>query len=90
MTDVSAVLKQRGTRYGSFASHSEIAQRLKAEMRKSPNWDILAPDMKEALEMVAHKIARILNGDPSYDDSWIDIAGYAQLVVNEIKGEASE
>lgn len=84
MTNIQEVLLQRGTRYGSFKSHSDIAQRLKAEMRKSPNWDVLAPDMKEALEMVAHKIARILNGDPSYDDSWVDIAGYAQLVANEL------
>lgn len=87
MTNIQEVLVQRGTRYGSFKSHSDIAQRLKLEMRKSPNWDVLAPDMKEALEMVAHKIARILNGDPSYDDSWIDIAGYVQLVANELKGE---
>ena len=32
--------------------------------------------------MILHKVARILNGDPDYVDSWADIAGYAQLVVN--------
>jgi len=34
---------------------------------------------REALEMIAHKIGRILNGDPNYADSWHDIAGYAKL-----------
>jgi hypothetical protein len=36
--------------------------------------------------MIVHKIGRILNGDPNYDDSWADIAGYAQLVVKELNG----
>ena len=36
--------------------------------------------------MIAHKIGRILNGDPNYADSWVDIAGYAQLVANELEG----
>jgi hypothetical protein len=40
----------------------------------------------EALEMIAHKIGRIVNGDPDYADSWIDIAGYAKLVADELQG----
>lgn len=32
--------------------------------------------------MIAHKLARIMNGDPNYIDNWTDIAGYAQLVVD--------
>jgi hypothetical protein len=40
--------------------------------------------MKEALDMVAHKIGRILNGDPTYTDSWHDIAGYSKLVEDEL------
>jgi len=41
-------------------------------------------DMREALEMILHKIARILNGNPNYADSWQDIAGYAQLIVKRL------
>jgi hypothetical protein len=44
----------------------------------------LMPDQREALEMIAHKIARIVNGDPNYADSWLDIAGYAQLVADRL------
>ena len=44
-------------------------------------------DQREALEMIAHKIARILNGDPNYADNWIDIAGYATLVANRLEKE---
>ena len=37
--------------------------------------------------MNAHKVARILNGDPTYPDSWTDIGGYAKLVEQELNGE---
>lgn len=46
--------------------------------------------MCEALEMIAHKIARICNGDPNYADNWVDIAGYATLVANRLEKEGNE
>jgi hypothetical protein len=77
---IEDTLAERGTRYGAFPEHARITQAIKAAMVDSPNWAGLRPDMKEALEMVAHKVARILNGDPLYADSWHDIIGYAKLV----------
>ena len=74
------ILEERGKRYGSFDTHAMITQNLKRTMLLTPNWDILSSDKKESLEMIAHKIGRILNGDPEYKDSWVDIAGYATLV----------
>lgn len=85
MTDIAATLAERGNRYGSFDEHARITQNLKVAMADSPNWVKLTPDQKEALEMVAHKIGRILNGDPDYDDSWVDIAGYAKLVADRLQ-----
>lgn len=77
---VDSTLEERGTRYGDFVGHAEITQSLKQAMINSPNWATIAADQKEALEMVAHKIGRILNGDPDYLDSWHDIIGYTRLV----------
>jgi hypothetical protein len=34
--------------------------------------------------MILHKIARIVNGDPNWSDSWRDIAGYATLVADRL------
>ena len=84
---VDATLAERGTRYGTFTGHAKITQNIKRAMQDSPNWEKLDDDQREALEMTAHKIGRILNGDPTYDDSWKDIAGYATLIVNELNGE---
>lgn len=80
MTDVDSTLAQRGARYGAFTGHAKITQSIKRAMIDSPNWSSLSDDKKEALEMVAHKIGRILNGDPEYADSWHDIIGYTRLV----------
>ena len=79
-TSIDAVLEERGSRYGDFPDHAKITQNIKRAMYASPNWPILLDDKKEALEMIAHKIKRILNGDPNYADSWTDIIGYAKLV----------
>ena len=46
----------------------------------------LAADQIEALDMIFHKIGRIINGDPDYVDSWVDIAGYAKLVADRLQG----
>lgn len=81
------VLNERGSRYGSFLKHAIITQRFKAVMTDTPNWIKLDDDMVESLEMIAHKMGRILNGDPSYADSWVDIAGYAQLVADRLQGK---
>lgn len=85
MSDIAATLVERGSRYGSFGEHARITQAIKAAMTDSPNWSSLNPDMREALEMVAHKAGRILNGDPHYHDSWHDIIGYVKLVADRLE-----
>jgi hypothetical protein len=84
---IDATLAERGSRYGSFDEHARITQAIKAAMIDSPNWARLAPDQREALEMVAHKVGRILNGDPDYHDSWHDIVGYTKLVADRLEAE---
>ena len=40
----------------------------------------------EAMDMIIHKIGRIINGNPDVVDHWLDIAGYAQLVADRLNG----
>lgn len=84
MPDIDDTLQERGSRYGAFLPHAAITQKLKYTMQETKNWPILAPDMQEALDMIAHKMGRILNGDPNYHDSWHDIVGYAKLVADRL------
>lgn len=78
---IAATLHERGSRYGEFEEHARITQNLKAAMYDTAAYQkqTLSAAHKEALEMIQHKIGRILNGDPNYDDSWLDIEGYARL-----------
>lgn len=83
--DVTNVLAERGKRYGEFEDQAKYAQSIKELFRISGNWDKMEDDQREALDMIANKIGRILNGDPNYDDSWVDLAGYATLVANRLQ-----
>ena len=84
VSEVDKTLEQRGSRYGEFCEHARITQSIKRAMIDSPNWSTLTDDKREALEMVAHKIGRILNGDPEYKDSWHDVIGYTKLIENTL------
>ena len=83
---IDETLKERGERYGDFSDHARITQGIKRAMQSSPRWGQLPDDMKESLEMVAHKIGRILNGDPFYHDSWHDCIGYLRLIEKQLEG----
>ena len=91
MSDINKVLDERGARYGTFAGHAEISQRLRGAINEFliKRECGLKPDQREALDMICHKIARIINGDPNYADSWTDIAGYAKLVADELEKPAT-
>jgi len=82
---IQDTLLERGNRYGSFKDQSTITQKIKRTMKTSIKWNNLSYSQEEALEMIAGKIARIINGDPNYIDSWHDIAGYATLIEQELK-----
>jgi hypothetical protein len=85
-TGINGILNERGSRYGKFVDHAAITQELKFVMFNFKKDLDLAADQREALEMIAHKIGRIINGDPNYADSWVDIAGYAKLVADRLEG----
>ncbi len=59
-----------------------IAQNLKTTMRAGANWTRLTPGEQEGLDMIAHKIARILSGsNPSDPEHWSDVAGYTHAAM---------
>ena len=83
--EVSATLQERKARYGDFTDYAHTAQYLQNVMREHKNWQKLDFVKRQALSVIADKIARILNGDPEYKDNWHDIQGYAKLVEDRCK-----
>lgn len=90
MTDIQTTLAERGTRYGAFTDHAGICQALKRVMKGTDGWGRLNDAQMQALETIADKIARILNGDPNYGDNWHDIQGYAKLVEDALAAAAPD
>lgn len=87
---IQDTLNERAKTHGDFISNSSIMQTLKQVMRtQGVNWDTLTASQKESLEMIQHKIGRILSGNPNEPDHWKDIAGYATLVQNILETGAS-
>lgn len=87
--EIDAILNSRGSNYGSFLGLSQVTQRLKgvAHQFAWQNNKTFDADQAEALDMIFTKLGRILNGDPNHVDSWVDIAGYAQLVADRLQGK---
>lgn len=87
--DLDQTLQERGQRYGKFTDHAAVTQELKTVAARHLGCRLpLAPDQQEALDMIFHKIGRIVCGDPDYADSWHDIAGYAKLVEDRLNGSS--
>lgn len=82
--DIEAITAERGEQYGDFTDQGVIAQDLKDYMRMQPGWKDLSAHQRESLDMIQHKVSRILNGNPNHIDSWSDIAGYAHIVAIRI------
>lgn len=82
--DGNDLLKEREKTHGDFFCNSLYSQSLKMIMKSSKNWEGLSEFKKESLEMIVHKIGRILAGDSNCEDHWDDIAGYSKLVSNKI------
>lgn len=82
---IQNILEERQKTHGPFEDVARTAQQIKWVLTVHPNVVGMSDVKKEALAMIATKIARIVNGDSDNKDHWRDIAGYAQLVVQSIE-----
>jgi hypothetical protein len=85
---VNTLLQERALQYGTFVSLAKTAQEFKSVLYRElgARNKRLADDQAESLDMIFHKIARIINGNADHVDSWADIAGYATLVAERLQG----
>jgi hypothetical protein len=73
----------RDHQHGGMEPVGAISQAIKEAMRiHGSNCTRLTPGEREALDMIAHKIARILSGNDPHDvEHWTDLAGYAHAAM---------
>jgi hypothetical protein len=87
---LSDILAERENTHGDYTDHARATQQLLELMMARPGWHKLTYVQRESLHMFAHKIGRILVGDPNVRDHWADIAGYAQLAADRVTAPALE
>ena len=83
---IQQTLDARGRQYGEFSEHAAVTQSLKACLYSHAEsvGVKLSATHREAIDMICHKLGRIVNGNPDLADSWHDIAGYATLVEQRV------
>lgn len=79
MQSTDGLIAERGKTHGSFLDNARISQGLKQTFRHEAHWENMHPVYREAIEMIALKLSRILSGQHHFKDHWDDIAGYATL-----------
>jgi tRNA(Arg) A34 adenosine deaminase TadA len=90
--NIAALLRERGKTHGEFTDHAMVTQQLKQIVRTHCNmnsgvrsYELLSPIQQEAIDMILHKIGRIIAGDPNFPDHWDDLSGYPKLVAQRLR-----
>ena len=75
-------IPNRDDQHGGVQAVGEVSQGIKSRMRAASGWGRLSFGGRDSLDMIAHKIGRILSGaDPHDRQHWEDIAGYAHAAM---------
>jgi hypothetical protein len=74
--------------HGNIEDVANTSQGIMGVLRRSPNWEGLSNVRKESILLIAHKLARIVSGNPDHADHWDDIGGYAELGKNNAQAPA--
>jgi hypothetical protein len=83
--DIAALLAERGSTHGEFTEHARATQGILRVLMAERRWEELSDIQREALHMFAHKMGRIVTGNPDHQDHWDDICGYARLVSDRLR-----
>lgn len=85
MIDIKDVIAQRQNVHGDWADNARLSQAFKAiiryelQQRAARGQPPLTDMMVDSLEMIVHKIGRILSGDAAEPDHWLDLEGYPRI-----------
>jgi hypothetical protein len=84
--NVSELLAERGRTHGRFRDHARVTQVMKHAIHIAlVNSGVSLTDIqRESIDMILHKIGRIVSGNPRHRDHYDDIIGYTQLALNEL------
>jgi hypothetical protein len=77
--EAGKIVTAREATHGDFTDTARVTQAIKSALRAGPSWRRLTPQQAESLDGRAVKLARIVCGDPNFEDHWTDDDGYRLL-----------
>ena len=81
---IRGIVEERQNTHGDFKEVALTSHCLKTIFRDADGWKRLSWRQREAFDCIAIKIARVLHGNPMFQDHWADIEGYARLARDSI------
>jgi hypothetical protein len=90
MSDIDKILAERAKTHGDYTEHAQCTQDIMLTLMLHRNWISLTADQKETLHMIAHKMGRVVTGNPNIADHWDDMAGYAKLSGDRVRERLGE
>jgi hypothetical protein len=82
------LLAERQKTHGEYAEHARCTQSILRVLQAERGYPALSDMQKETLHMIAHKLGRIVTGNPDIADHYDDIAGYAKLISQRLEKPA--
>lgn len=79
------LLAERGRTHGEYSEHARCTQNILRALQMERGWPTLTDMQKETLHMIAHKMSRIVTGNPNVADHWDDISGYSRLISQRLE-----
>ena len=76
------LLNEREKTHGDYNEVARVSQSLKMALRHGPIEEVPAV-IRESLELICMKMARIVCGDHNERDHYLDIIGYAKLALQK-------
>ena len=83
------VIEERSKVYGDFKDIAEVSQKIK-DMYYLNNAQELDPVINEGMDMIIHKLSRVICGGSRYIDNIRDIQGYCQLIIDYLENQSEE
>lgn len=82
--DTADILAARRKTHGEYTHHARVTQGIMRVLMSEPGYAELPDIIRETLHMTAHKMGRVVTGNPFIADHYLDIEGYNRLVRDRI------
>lgn len=90
-TDLVKLSEERESVHGHFDDNAIVMDALIQVATESKNWKTkLSPKQRSSITYLFSKIARILTGDPNYEDHHVDAMNYIRIGFSRKEQDSSD